>query len=264
MCAMFRSQVDKVLAIEVNAVIVDVIRVFLWNFSIETGGCLAHVSVVAPVGREDDEPLALLIHLDIQHLTHPVFTLRHLRELALLAVVEIEVGMPVAIAFPEDVVLVEVSTVVARISHIFVILLLDEGFYIALQVHFKHTVSLMTALVELESERLAIVIPIGSRHSILALEEVGAFRIDGCLILYIHHHRNAVIQRIARLGILQGGVDGLHLIGGRRLCISHIMFGSRLDEHGGIIFAIIRPTPPRRIVAGIHPVESELSGLGAP
>ena len=152
--------------------------------------------------------------------------------------------MTVTVALPKDVVLVEITTQIARVSHVLVVLLFDEGVHITLQIHFQYTEGLVTTFVELEGEGLSVLIPIGCTYLILTLEEVCALGVYGLFRFHINDDRNAVVERIARLGILQLGVDRLYLIGRRGLCICHIMLGCRLDEHSGIVLSILRPTSP--------------------
>ena len=109
----FRSEFHEVFAIETDAVVMNVIGVFLWNLTVETGRDLAHVLAIASVGGEDDKPLSLLVDLGILHLAHPVVTLSQLGEFSLLAVVEVEVCVSVAVTLPENMVFVEITTVVA-------------------------------------------------------------------------------------------------------------------------------------------------------
>ena len=91
----------------------NVIGVFLWNLTVETGRDLAHVLASASVGGEDDKTLSLLVDLGILHLAHPVVALGQLGKFSLLAVVEVEVCVSVAVTLPENMVFVEITTVVA-------------------------------------------------------------------------------------------------------------------------------------------------------
>ena len=200
--ATFGSECNEVLSVEVNAVEVDVVGVFFSNFSVETGGNLAHVLAVHAISREDDEAFSLLVNLGMLHTTHPIVTFGHLGQLAVLPIIYIKVCMSVAVALPEDVFSIEVLTQIARVCHIFFILLFDEGLDVAFEVHLQHPIGFVTTLVELERERLAVLIPLWCCHLILRGEKFTRFRIDGLLVLHIHHHRNAVVERVAWLGIL--------------------------------------------------------------
>ena len=238
------GELDEVASVEVDAVVVEVVGVFLRDRTIEAGADSAHVVAVESVGREDDVSLAVLVNLGVLHLAHPVVALGQLGETALLAVIEIEMCVSVAVALPEDVVGVEVAAQVAGVGDVLVVLLLNEGADVALQIHLEHTVGLVAAFIELEREGLAILVPAGSTHFILRGKELGGFGSDGLLILYINDDGDAVVERVAGLGILEGGVDGLHLCGGGGLGVGDVVLGRGLDEHGGVVASVLRPASP--------------------
>ena len=120
----------------------------------------------------------------------------------------------VAVAFPQDVVCVEVTAQVARVGYVLVVLFLNQGAHIALQVEFEHTVGLVATLVELESQSLPTFIPLRGTDVILAAEQRGGLWADGALSVHVDDNGDAVVERIAGLGILLLRVFGLHLVGG--------------------------------------------------
>ena len=96
------GEVDKVLAVQVNAEVVDVVGVFLLDGAVEAGCYRAHVLAVHSIGREDDVALPVLVNVVVEHITYPVVAFGYLRQLSVIPIIYIKMCVTVAVALPED------------------------------------------------------------------------------------------------------------------------------------------------------------------
>ena len=113
----------------------------------------------------------------------------------------------------------------------------------------------MAALVEGEGHRASALVPSRCRHLILVTEQLGG-RLHHPTRCHLDHHGDAVVQRVAGLGVLLLVEHGLHtpdagvLDGWHALHIVDIVLRGRLDTHRGVVAAVLGERAPRRIVVG--------------
>ena len=218
------------------------------------------------IGREVDDAGLLVDALDVAHVE---LATGHLTdELCLLAVVEIDVIAPVALAGPQDATPVgKVVAVEAVVVHILVVGFLDEGSHLAGQgIQLQQAVGLVTAFVEGEGEGLAVVVPLRGRDVVLLAEEVGG-RLHDTARGHLDDDGHAVVERVAGLGILLLVEHGLHgpqlalplAVDGHRLHVVDIALRGGLDADGGIVAAIGRESAPGGIVVGGVAVGGQLT-----
>ena len=137
--------------LQLNPVVMKVIWVFFRDGTIERRGGMPHVSTVASIGREDDVTTSFIVNLGLLNIAHPELPLRELCQAVFLPVIEIEMSIAVAVAFPKDETGIKVLTQVATIGNVLVIMFFDKATHLALQVHLKHTIGLVPAFVKLKS-----------------------------------------------------------------------------------------------------------------
>ena len=242
--AFLRGEADEVLAVEPYFIIMYEVGVLL------LGGTLAAVAGAESrlaVGREVDDALLLVDMLDATHVVLAASDLPD--ELSLLAVVEVDVMIAVALAGPEDALSVlEVTALLAVVVDVLVVALLDERAHLSRHGReLEHAVGVVPSLVELEGDGLAVLVPSRHAHLILMLEKLRR-RLDDPACGHLDDDGHAEVERVAGLGILLLVKHGLHGIPGRRLDIVDIMLGSRLDAHGGIVASVGRERAPGRVV----------------
>ena len=186
-CAFLRCEAHESLAVEFDFVIVNEVGVFVF---------------VHAVGREIDHSFFFVNPL---YLTYIPFAFGHLvDDLSLSPVVEVEVGVVVALAHPEDAFAVlEVVAEVSVVVHVLLAGLLDDGSYLARDGrHLEESVVVVSAFVELEGDTLVVLVPLWCIDMVLAVEELCRWDEHlGCS--HLHDDGHSVVERVARLGVFQ-------------------------------------------------------------
>ena len=149
MHTLFGGKSHKIATVEIDAIIVYQIRVFLR---------------VHAVGRKVN---LLFLFIDMLYSTHIPCPLGYLAcRLTTATVVEVEMVVIVPFARPDDApAVLQVMTVYAGVVDIFLLLLFDKRFYFTgYSRKFQQAIDLMAPLVILKREGTAVALPTQSRH----------------------------------------------------------------------------------------------------
>ena len=222
------GEVGEVAAVEIHAVIVDIVGIFSRIHSVGT------------------EIYAGIFLVDLRHLAHVPLPFRHLiKRFARGAVVEIYVVVAVALARPQEALSVgEHMAPYAGIVDIFRMRFLGQRAHVAgFGVEFEQAVVFMAALVVFEYHRAAVGAPLGIGDVVLVGEKHGRRdqRPDG---VDVEHGRNLKAQFVARFGIFLFVQPGLQLSGRGRFNIVNISLFSRADSAARYLAAVGAPRNP--------------------
>ena len=183
---LLRSKAGKSLAIQADAVVTDQIRIL-------TG--------LHAIGREINLTV-ILVHPE--HLAHIPFSFSNLIiRLCRSTVIHIKMIPVITLAHPyHPLAVFQVITEAAGIVHILITGLLYQRTHLSrLGRKFQHPVHLMPALVILESNGTAVIVPFGPIHLILPVKQFGG-RNNGPPVLHLIDARNLKGKFISRLRIL--------------------------------------------------------------
>src|ERR1017187_7549502 len=140
-------------------------------------------------------------------------------------------------------------------------LFVDQGARLAgLRVHFDHAVNLVAALIVFECET-APILPPHRRREVVGIGKQR--RVDLRLPPggHVEQRRISDIQRVARLGVRNGGVFRLKLVGGRRFDVVHlpVVAGARVVGHQ--FLGIRRPRDrAERVVVAFGAIQTQRGG----
>ena len=87
MIGLLGCESHQMVAVQRDAVVVDVVWIFFCNGLVHARCRLAHVLASLSVGREDDVALAFGVRLTVDDIAHPVVSTGHRCQTVLLAVV---------------------------------------------------------------------------------------------------------------------------------------------------------------------------------